>query len=127
MDASPEPDYLDEIVEVAGLQGGILPIVGKAEELLVFEGVAGIVETVENGKGRDGGGGAAPLAAELGQLGPLIGLGIEKHSGSRIEQQRRFHKPAPPLLLQHFRTVTEFVEPELHREKRLLLGIGNHP
>ena len=62
MNSGPEPDYLNEIVEVTCLQGGILPIIGKTEELLVLERVTGVVETIENGKGGNSGGGAAPLA-----------------------------------------------------------------
>ena len=118
-DPGAQANDLDEIVEVPGLKRGILAVVGEAQKLLVLIAIAGIAEPVEDGEGRDRRGGAAAFAAQLGELGAFIGLGVEEHASRRVEEQRRLHEPAPPFQGLCIRAVAEFVEIELDREETL--------
>jgi len=74
----PEEPSADEVVEMTGLQAGVLPVVGEAEDL------AGSLLDVAHGRllqrreGQDGGGAAPPLAGEAGELAELAVLaGVE--------------------------------------------------
>jgi len=77
---------LDEVVEVPRLEGRILPIIRKAQELLVLRAVTRVTQPVEDGHSGNGGRGGPTLASQLGQLGSLIGLGIVEDPSSRIKQ-----------------------------------------
>ena len=81
---------LGEVVEVPGLQRGVLPVVGEAEELagLRLE-VAVALQLDERPDGQDGGGGAAVVHAQrrqLGALGALV-LGVGDTAG-RLEAEQ---------------------------------------
>ena len=66
---------LDEVVEVAGLERGVLAVIGKAQELARAVGDSlHVLETEDGGEAEDGGRGAAAFRAELAELGVVRGL-----------------------------------------------------
>ena len=119
---------LGKVVEVAGLQGGVLHVVGEAQDLLVFGRIASVVETVEDGEGSDGGGCAAAFAAELSELGAFVGIGVEDDTAGGIEKKGRRHEPTPEVQTGGggVGIFPVFVEPELAGETRGFLGVGHH-
>jgi hypothetical protein len=67
-DRRPQVNDLHEVVEMAGLEGGVLPVVGEGKQFLVGERISRLAEAVEDRERGDGRGGAAALAAERGEL-----------------------------------------------------------
>ena len=60
--------YLDEIVEMACLEGGVLAVVGERQELAGLGGEAAILaQEMDHGQRHDGGGGGTTLRAEGGE------------------------------------------------------------
>jgi hypothetical protein len=90
--------------------------------------VASVMETVENGEGRDGGGCAAAFAAEFGEFGAFVGVGVEDDATGGIEKKGCRHEPAPEVQTGGggVGIFTVFVEPELAGETPDFLGIGHH-
>ncbi len=66
---------LDEVVEMARLQRGILPVVGEAQEFARPRRECRVLaEMLDRGEAEDGRGGAAAFGAERGELGKVAAL-----------------------------------------------------
>ncbi len=90
--AAHQPD-LHEIVEVPGLQGGVLPVVGERQHLA---GLLGQILLPPQGSNQAGGqhrrGRAAAFRAEAGQLREvLLPRRLIRHPAAQAEPQRRRH------------------------------------
>src|SRR6185437_15529135 len=54
VDARPQSYDLHKIIEMASLQGGVLAIIGEAQQLLVFGVIPGVIELIKDRECRDG-------------------------------------------------------------------------
>jgi hypothetical protein len=83
--------HLHEVVEVSGLQRGVLAIVGEAEELARLGPEIAVALQLDQGAHRqDGGGGTAIVDAERGQLVALrtLALGVgDPATGFQAEEK----------------------------------------
>src|SRR5215467_12330337 len=102
---------------MAGLQCGVLAVIGEAQQLLVFEVIPGVIELVENRERRDSRRGTASLAAQLGELCAFIGLRVEEDTTRGIKEQGCLHEPPPPRLRFRFRAIAKLVKEQLDREQ----------
>src|SRR5471030_2502763 len=102
-------------------------VVGEAQDLLVFGGIASVLETVEDGEGSDGGRSASAFATELGEFSAFVGIGIEDDTAGGIEKKGCGHEPAPEVQTggRGVGIFPVFVEPELAGEARSFLGVGH--
>lgn len=99
--------------------------VGEAEQLLVLRGVTRVMQAAEDRERCDGGGGAATLAAELGELGALVGFGVEENAACGVKEQRGLHEPAPVFEGGGFRAAAVLIKVELAGELRGFLRAGD--
>ena len=94
--SGPDQRHLDEVVEMAGLQRGVLAVVGEAEHLLRLAWQIRVAHGADRGQGQQGRRGAAALAGQRRQLAEILAIatGIRltarqaQHEGSRYEPTR---------------------------------------
>ena len=89
-----QPDNIHEVVEVPGLQRGILPVIREAKKLLIAQTIAKFCHPRENGESGNARRRAAAFSAKLTELGGILRLSVGHQSRSRIKQQRCSHEPA---------------------------------
>jgi hypothetical protein len=111
---------------MAGLEGGILHVVRKAQDLLIFGWIAGLLEAAEDRKGSNSSRGTTSFTAELSKLRSFVGFGIKDDASRGVEKKGGGHEPAPQfqVLRRLIRIIAVFIEPYLSRETRSFLRIG---
>lgn len=93
-DGGPHAHHVHEIIEVTGLQRGVLPVVGEAEKFLVAHGELVCRHLCQDGVAANAGGGAAAFRAELAELGHVARVAVRDDARSWIKEQWRTHEPA---------------------------------
>jgi hypothetical protein len=90
VEAGSDEAEADEVVEVPGLEGGVLAVVGEAQQLARARSeAAGVPEVAEGGQREQRRGGAPALGAERAELAE-VGLlpGVVGDAAGRTEQER---------------------------------------
>jgi hypothetical protein len=112
---------------MAGLEGGILHVIRKAQDLLIFGWIAGLLEAAEDRKGSDSSRGTTSFTTELGKLRSFVGFGVKDDATRGIEKKGSRHEPTPQfqVLRRLIRVIAVFIEQYLSGEPRSFLRIGH--
>ena len=124
VERSAYPGHLNEVVKMSRLQSGILAVVGEAEQLLVGGGKPLGRQLAQDGKGKDGGRGAPPFAAQEGQLGAFVGFRVVNGAAGGVEKQFSLHEPPPVGIAVGKGIIPFFIKIDAPGKTVFIFGVG---